>query len=65
VYVSNDGTLAAKAIDSSLRFADTPFWQYVPSRTILDFGIEDMNGDGIADLFLYHSTGLTILVSNP
>lgn len=65
VYVSNEGTLAAKAIDKNLRFADTPFWQYVPARTILDFGIEDMNGDGIADLFLYHSTALTLLVSAP
>ena len=65
VYVSNEGTLAAKAIDQSLRFADTPFWQYVPTRSILDFGIEDMNGDGIADLFLYHSIALTLLVSAP
>lgn len=65
VYVSNEGTLAAKAIDRNLRFSNTPFWQYVPSRTILDFGIEDMNGDGNADLFLYHSTGLTLLVSTP
>ena len=65
VYVSNEGTLAAKAIDRNLRFADTPFWQYVPNRSILDFGMEDMNGDGIADLFLYHSTALTLLVSTP
>lgn len=65
VYVSNEGTLAAKAIDNSLRFADTPFWQYVPTRSILDFGIEELNGDGSADLFLYHSTALTLLVSAP
>lgn len=65
VYVSNEGTLAAKVIDRSLRFADTPFWQYVPTRTILDFGVEDMNGDGITDIFLYHSTALTLLVSAP
>lgn len=65
VYVSHEGTLAAKTIDRSLRFADKPFWQYVPARTILDFGIEELNGDGIADLYLYHSSALTLLVSAP
>ncbi len=65
VYVNNDGTIAAKAIESTLQFAATPFWQYVPARTILDFRIEDLNGDGKTDLFLNHSTALTILVSAP
>ena len=65
LYLTNEGTLAAKAIDASLRFADTPFWQYVPTRTVLTFAVEDLNGDGIADLILYHSTAMTVLVSTP
>ncbi|MGB4247968.1 MAG: VCBS repeat-containing protein, partial [Pseudohongiellaceae bacterium] len=65
LYLTNEGTLAAKAIDASLRFADTPFWQYVPTRSVLTFTVEDLNGDGIADLILYHSTAMTVLVSTP
>jgi hypothetical protein len=65
IYLSNDGSLAAKAIGQNLRFADTPFWQYVPTRSILQFDIEDMNGDGTPDLILYHSTAMTVLVSTP
>jgi hypothetical protein len=65
IYLSNDGSLAAKAIGQDLRFASTPFWQYVPTRSILQFDVEDMNGDGIPDLILYHSTAMTVLVSTP
>lgn len=65
VYVTEEGTLAAKTIDNTLRFADRPFWQYVPTRSIMDFGSLDMNGDGIPDFYLKHSSALTILVSTP
>ncbi len=65
LYLTNEGTLAAKAIDTTLRFAATPFWQYVPTRTVLRFEVEDLNDDGTADLILYHSTAMTILVSTP
>lgn len=64
LYLSADGTLAAKAINSSLQFADTPFWQYVPQRTIIGFTIQDLNGDGIPDLLLNHSNAMTVLVSS-
>jgi hypothetical protein len=65
LYVTNEGTLAAKAIDTTLRFADAPFWQYVPTRSILRFAVEDFNDDGRPDVLLNHSTAVTILVSAP
>lgn len=65
LYLTADGTLAAKAINSNLQFADTPFWQYVPQRTIIGFSVQDLNGDGIPDLLLNHSNSMTVLVSSP
>ena len=53
----------AKAIDADLRFADAPFWQYVPTRSALLFAVKDLNGDERPDVLLYHSTAVTILVS--
>lgn len=63
LYLTNEGTLAAKAIDATLRFADAPFWQYVPTRSVLRFAVEDLNDDGRPDVLLYHSTAVTVLVS--
>lgn len=65
LYLTADGTLAAKAIDNNLQFADTPFWQYVPQLTIIGFSVQDLNGDGIPDLLLNHSNSMTVLVSSP
>ncbi|HDZ09678.1 FG-GAP repeat domain-containing protein [Pseudohongiella sp.] len=65
LYLTADGTLAAKAINSNLQFADTPFWQYVPQRTIIGFSVQDLNADGIPDLLLNHSNSMTVLVSSP
>lgn len=65
LYLSDEGTLAAKAIDATLRLSDKAFWQYVPTRTIVDFGTLDLNGDGVEDIYLNHSTALTLLVSSP
>lgn len=65
LFVTDQGTLAARSIDASLQIADTPFWEYVPNRSILEFGTRDLNGDGIDDLFLQHSTALTVLVAAP
>lgn len=65
LYVADDGTLSAKAIDSNLRLASNPFWQYVPNRTIIGFDVRDMNGNGIPDIILHHSTATTVLISSP
>jgi len=65
LYVADDGTLSAKAIDNNLRLASTPFWQYVPNRTIIGFDVRDMNGNGTPDIILHHSTATTVLISSP
>ena len=65
LYLTSEGILAAKAIDASLRFADQPFWQYVPARTITSFEVTDLNNDGVPDIILYHSNTASILVSAP
>jgi len=65
IALGPDGAVAARAISPSLQFAATPFWQHVPSRSVLRFDVQDMNGDGIADLLLYHSSAMTLLVSTP
>ncbi len=65
IALAPDGTLTARAIDADLQFAASPFWQYVPTRSVLRFEVQDMNGDGVADLLLYHSTARTLLVSTP
>jgi hypothetical protein len=65
LYVSPEGALAAKRINNSLRFENTPFWQYVPARSIARFSVQDLNGDGRPDLILDHSNTITVLVSAP
>ena len=65
VYVTDESTLAAKSIGADLRIADTPFWQFVPERSIMNFGIEDINADGVSDFYIRHSSALTVLVSQP
>lgn len=65
LYLSDDGTLAARSINDSLQFASQPFWQYVPQRSIIGFSVQDLNADNIPDLLLYHSNTVTVLVSSP
>lgn len=65
LYLTDDGTLAARGINDSLQFASEPFWQYVPQRTIIAFSVQDLNADGTPDLLLYHSNAITALVSSP
>ncbi len=65
LYLTAEGTLAAKSIDQSLRFSAQPFWQHVPARTITAFEVVDLNGDNVPDLILYHSSTASILVSTP
>ena len=65
LYLTDDGTLAARHIDANLQFASEPFWQYVPQRTIIAFSVQDLNADDTPDLLLYHSNTITVLVSSP
>jgi hypothetical protein len=65
LYLTPEGTLAAKTINDNLQFSAQPFWQHVPSRTIVGFEVMDMNGDGIPDIILNHSNTTTVLVSAP
>ncbi|MDT8428877.1 MAG: VCBS repeat-containing protein [Pseudomonadales bacterium] len=63
--VNSDGALTARTITEGYRIAEPPFWQYVPSRTITDVDVYQLNGDAIPDLVLFHSTTASILVSRP
>lgn len=65
IALSPEGAIAARAISSSLQFSDIAFWQHVPTRSVLRFDVQDLNSDGVADLLLYHSTAMTLLVSTP
>lgn len=65
LYVTKDGTLAAKKIDSKLRIADQPFWEYISSRTVFEFKVLQLNTDDNPDLMLRHGTTTTMLVAAP
>ncbi|MDH7942255.1 VCBS repeat-containing protein [Pseudohongiella sp. SYSU M77423] len=65
LYLTDAGVLTARRIDGRLNFEPQPFWQYVPSRTILDFELRDLNEDSVPDILLYHSNTITMLVSAP
>ena len=65
LYVTENGTLAAKRIDSSFQISDEPFWEYVSPRTVFEFEVLPLNEDGKPDLILRHGISTTILVSSP
>lgn len=65
LYLTEEGTLAAKSITNDLQFSAEPFWQYVPARTVLDFEVHDINNDQLPDLLLFHSNTITALISQP
>ncbi|MEX0618604.1 MAG: VCBS repeat-containing protein [Pseudohongiellaceae bacterium] len=65
MYITDDGSLAAKKIAADLRIASEPFWQYVPARTIIQFSVGFLNDDAYPDLILRHSTTTSLLVSQP
>lgn len=65
LYLTPEGTLAAKTISETLQFSAQPFWTYVPQRTVVGFDVLDMNSDGKPDLVLHHSNTTTVLVSTP
>jgi len=65
IYITDDGTLAAKKIDAQLRIADQPFWEYVSDRSIFGFDVLHLNNDQKPDLILRHGTAVTVLVARP
>ncbi len=65
LYITDNGTLAAKKIDAELRIADEPFWEYVSPRTVFEFEVIELNNDGNPDLLLRHGTTTTVLVAAP
>jgi len=65
LYISEDGTLAARKIDDDLNIANQPFWQYVSDRTVFGFDVRHLNSDRKPDLILRHGTAVTVLVASP
>jgi hypothetical protein len=65
LYVTDNGTLAAKKISSDLQIADAPFWEYVSPRTVFEFQVLTLNNDSNPDLVLRHGTTTSLLVATP
>ncbi len=65
LYITDNGTLAAKSIDSTLQIATDPFWEYVSPKTVFEFDVLQLNADESPDLLLRHGTATTILVATP
>lgn len=65
LYITANGSLAAKQIDSALQIADTPFWEYVSDRSVFQFEVLALNADAFPDLLLRHGTSTSILVGRP
>jgi hypothetical protein len=65
IYVTENGTLAAKRIDEELTIEDQPFWEYVSSNTVFEFQVLQLNEDSKPDLLLRHGTSTTFLVAAP
>ncbi len=65
LYVTANGTLAAKAIDQDLQIAAEPFWEYVSPKTVFEFDVMHLNADSLPDLMLRHGTTTTFLVALP
>jgi hypothetical protein len=65
VYITENGTLAAKKVQSDLTIAQDPFWEYILPKTVFEFKILRLNDDQVPDLILRHGTSITVLVSRP
>ena len=65
LYVTENGTLAAKRIDSTFQISEDPFWEYVSPRTVFEFEVLPLNDDDKPDLILRHGVSTTMLVSSP
>lgn len=65
VFVTENGTLAAKKINQDLTIESQPFWEYVSPNTVFEFQVLDLNQDDEPDLLLRHGTATTFLVAAP
>ncbi len=65
LYITENGTLAAKAIDADLSISDDAFWEYVAPRTVFEFEVLSLNADERPDLILRHGRTTTLLVARP
>lgn len=65
LYITENGTLAAKRINSALQIADEPFWEYISQKTVFEFEVLALNDDDKPDLMLRHGTSTSFLVALP
>lgn len=65
LYITENGTVAAKRIDQDLTIASEPFWEYVSARSVYEFEVMHLNQDETPDLLLRHGSATTLLVSTP
>ena len=65
IFVTENGTLAAKKINEDLTIHSQPFWEYISPKTVFEFQVLQLNQDSKPDLLLRHGTTTTFLVGAP
>lgn len=65
LYVTENGTLAAKSVNADLTLSESPFWEYISPRTVFEFEVLALNDDDLPDLILRHGTTTSVLVARP
>jgi hypothetical protein len=65
IFVTENGTLAAKKINEDLTIQSQPFWEYVSPNTVFEFQVLQLNQDSKPDILLRHGTTTTFLVAAP
>ena len=65
IFVTENGTLAAKKINEDLTIQSQPFWEYVSPNTVFEFQVLQLNQDSKPDLLLRHGNATTFLVGAP
>jgi len=65
LYITDNGTVAARRIDDELQIAPEPFWEYISPRSVFEFEVLSLNADDRPDLMLRHGNTTTLLVARP
>ena len=65
LFITANGTLAARRINDDLSLDDDPFWEYVSSRIVFGYTVTHLNDDALPDLLLQHGTVTTFLTAVP